>query len=162
MAQISISPETLAKVRNYINDITPPGEGVTGSPLVDQSVAALFGEAGATKEVQLVKVSFDNAPTARFKMVGAAKDIAQDTGKFQLRGRATIIVEGITTDVMMHAHTAASFAQSDKVMLRGRSGTITNGQNKDKFWLSLSPEVTPTAAELLAYLESATTPAVNP
>jgi hypothetical protein len=162
MSKVTISAATLAKVKQYINDVTPPGEGIVGNPLVDQALAALFGE-GATKEVELIDISFDTAPTPRFKMVGEQKNIASSTGKFQLRGLATIQCEGITSKIMMHAHTAACFAKSNKVVLRGRTGDISSGQNKDKKWLSLTPETMPSTDDVLAFLESATVPtAVGP
>lgn len=156
MAKISISPIALDKAKQFIIDITAPGEGITGSPLVDQTLATLFGEKGATKEVQLLSISFNDAPTPRFKMVGEQKNIASSTGKFQLRGRATIVCEGIESEVMMHAHTAACFATNDKALLRGRAGKISSGQNADKWWLSLSPaSEVPTNDAVLAFLEKA-------
>lgn len=140
------SANVVSEATAILNKIVPPGEGAQGSPLVNQEIAEIFGNADANTqtgrivECELLSASFTDEPKPKFRMVGEAKNIPQATGDFQLRGLCKIKIGALETDILLHAHTAAAFGATGKAMVRGRVGKITNGRNAGKAWLSLSPE----------------------
>jgi len=136
MANIKFSSSVLADIQKFGNDITPPGEGIQGSVLVNQEVAESF-KANPTQEVTLLSFVCTETPRPRFTMVGEAKNIANPTGKYQLRGKAKIRVGSLETEVMMHVHTIAFFGDQEKANLTGQVGEINSGKNAGKMWLLL-------------------------